>query len=115
MSITNVIASVAVRDLDASVSWYTKLLGAPVGKAVAGVAEWSFPGGGRLQVYALTERAGGSSFTVSVTSIDEQAEALRAMGIDEPVGPSNDRVRTLMVKDPDGNSIAFAELLSSPM
>ena len=53
MSIRNVTASVAVSDLDASVSWYTILLGEPVGRPMAGVAEWSFPGGGWLQVYAL--------------------------------------------------------------
>jgi catechol 2,3-dioxygenase-like lactoylglutathione lyase family enzyme len=113
VSIRNVIASVAVRDLDASVSWYTTLLGEPVGKPTSAVAEWSFPGGGWLQVYALPERAGRGSFTVSVTSIDEQADALRAIGIDQPAGPSNETVRTLMVKDPDGNSIAFAEPLDS--
>jgi hypothetical protein len=102
-------------DLDASVSWYTTLLGEPVGKPTSGMAEWSFPGGGWLQVYALPERAGRGSFTVSVTSIDEQADALRAIGIDQPSGPSNERVRTLMVKDPDGNSIAFAEPLDSSL
>jgi catechol 2,3-dioxygenase-like lactoylglutathione lyase family enzyme len=109
MSIRNVIASVAVRDLDASVSWYATLFGPPAGRPTPEVAEWSFPGGGWLQVYALAERAGQGSFTVSVTSIEEQADALRAIGIDKPAGPSTDQVRTLMIKDPDGNSIAFAQ------
>jgi catechol 2,3-dioxygenase-like lactoylglutathione lyase family enzyme len=111
VSIKNAIASVAVRDLDASVSWYTSLLGEPIGKPTSDMAEWTFPGGGCLQVYVLPERAGRGSFTVSVTSIDEQADELRAIGIDQPAGPSNESVRTLMVKDPDGNSIAFAESL----
>jgi hypothetical protein len=110
MSIRNVIASVAVRDLEVSIGWYTTLFGPPAGRPLEQVAEWSFPGGGWLQVYALPERAGQGSFTVSVTSIDEQADALRAAGI-EPRALSNDRVRTLMIKDRDGNSIAFSEAL----
>lgn len=111
MTIRNVIASVAVRHLDAAVQWYSQLFGSPVDEQMEGVAEWAFPEGGRLQVYLLPERAGQGSCTVSVDSIDEQADALRAMGIESPDGPSNDHVRTLMIKDPDGNSIAFAEKL----
>jgi len=111
VSISNVSASVAVRDLDTSVSWYTTLFGEPVAAPMSGVAEWSFPGGGSLQVYALPERAGRGSFTVSVTSIDEQGDALRALDIDRPLRQANDQVRTLMITDPDGNSIAFAERL----
>jgi catechol 2,3-dioxygenase-like lactoylglutathione lyase family enzyme len=109
MSIRNVIASVAVLDLDAAVAWYTTVLGEPAGRPTAELAEWNFPDGGGLQVYVLAERAGNGSFTVSVTSIAEQAVVLRSVGIEQPAGPSNDRVRTLMIKDPDGNSIAFAE------
>jgi hypothetical protein len=36
-------------------------------------------------------------------------EKLRALGIDTGRQPSGPGVRTVMIKDPDGDSIAFAE------
>jgi hypothetical protein len=44
-----------------------------------------------------------------VSDIDEIAERLHATGIAGDAEPMrNDRVGTIMIKDPDGNSIAFA-------
>ena len=61
MPIENVLASVAVGDLDAAVKWYEKLLDMPASRPMAEVAEWRFPRGGGLQVYSLPERAGSGS------------------------------------------------------
>ena len=61
MSIENVLASVAVRDLDAAVTWYEKLLVMPASRPMPEVAEWRFPRGGGLQVYRLPVRAGSGS------------------------------------------------------
>jgi catechol 2,3-dioxygenase-like lactoylglutathione lyase family enzyme len=108
MTITNALASLAVRDLAASTDWYEKLLG-PGNRPMPEVVEWQFERGGGLQVYAGPERAGQGSCTLVVNDIDETAKLLRATGLDsgaEVVG--NDRVDTIMVKDPDGNSVAFA-------
>src|SRR5947209_19638616 len=101
MSITNALASLAVRDLAAASSWYEKLLG-PGNQPMPEVVEWQLERGGGLQVYELPERAGQGSCTLIVSDIDEIAERLRA-----PV-TRNDRVDTIMVTDPDGNSIAFS-------
>jgi catechol 2,3-dioxygenase-like lactoylglutathione lyase family enzyme len=110
MSIDNALASVPVRDLEASAAWYERLLGRAPNRPMAEVAEWQFDGGGGLQVYEAPGRAGGGSVTLAVTGLDGQVDALRDLGIDsDAVG--NDRVRTLMVRDPDGNSIAFAEAI----
>ena len=46
------------------------------------VAEWKFPRGGWLQVYQLAERAGGGSFTLAVTDIDEIIARARKLRID---------------------------------
>jgi hypothetical protein len=52
MSIDNVLASVAVKDLKAASAWYEKLLGRPAdSKPMPEVAEWKFKQGGWLQVY----------------------------------------------------------------
>ena len=75
------------------------------------VAEWSFERGGWLQVYQLPERAGSGSFTLAVSSIEEQIAHLTKLRIDTSKRTTGDRVKTLMINDPDGNHIAFAEAL----
>jgi len=73
------------------------------------VAEWKFPGGGWLQVYALPERAGGCSCTLAVSNLAEESEKLRGLGVDSRNHIATPMVKTIMIKDPDGNSIALAE------
>ncbi|MDQ6916380.1 MAG: VOC family protein [Pseudomonadota bacterium] len=109
MSIDNVLASVAVKDLEAASAWYAKLFGHPATTPMAEVAEWRFPRGGCLQVYQLPERAGRGSFTVAVSDIEAETRKLVAMGLDTSQRASSSRVKTVMVTDPDGNHIAFAE------
>jgi hypothetical protein len=73
------------------------------------VIEWQLEGGGGLQVYEAGDRAGHGSCTLVVRDIDEIAQKLRASGLATNVEPvRNDQVDTVMIKDPDGNSIAFA-------
>jgi catechol 2,3-dioxygenase-like lactoylglutathione lyase family enzyme len=108
MTIKNAFASLAVRDLDASSAWYEKILG-PGSKAMPEVVEWQLERGGALQVYELPDRAGHGSCTLIVTDIDEIAAQLRTSGIAADAQPMrHDRVDTVMIRDPDGNSIAFA-------
>jgi hypothetical protein len=109
--IENALASVAVRDLEAAVMWYEKLLAMPASRPMADVAEWRLPRGGGLQVYRLAERAGSGSFTLAVTALDEQIAHLDSLNIDTSQRPSGDKVKTVMITDPDGNHIAFAEAL----
>jgi hypothetical protein len=108
MSITNAFASLAVRDLTAASSWYEALLG-PGTPTMPQVMEWRLEGGGGLQVYTGADRAGAGSCTLVVSDIDEMASRLRASGVAaDPAVVRHDRVETIMIKDPDGNSIAFA-------
>jgi catechol-2,3-dioxygenase len=108
MGITNALASLAVRDLAASSQWYEKLLGRG-SQPMSEVMEWQLERGGGLQIYQLPERAGQGSCTLIVANIDEIAHQLRSDELaDDPEPVRNDRVDTIMIKDPDGNSIAFA-------
>ncbi len=112
MSIRNALASVAVKDVDAAIRWYEKLLGRPAdSRPMSEVAEWKFERGGWLQVYQSTERIGLCSVTLAVDQIDEERSGLARRGIHagEPVRAA--KVNLLMIKDPDGNSIALAEAL----
>jgi len=108
MTITNALASLAVRDLTTASTWYETLLGSG-NQAMDEVLEWQLERGGGLQVYKAPERAGHGSCTLIVNDIDETARALRAAGIAPGVEPTrNDRVDTIMIRDPDGNSIVFS-------
>jgi catechol 2,3-dioxygenase-like lactoylglutathione lyase family enzyme len=108
--ITNALASVAVNDLAKSVKWYQRLFGRPADStSVPEVAEWKFEQGGWLQVYQLKERAGAGSVTLAVSSLDDQMASLCEIGIDPGDPMISKKVKVVMIKDPDGNSIAFAE------
>ncbi len=110
MPINNVLASVAVRDFRAAVEWYAQVLGKrPDSTPMPDVAEWRFERGGWLQVYQLPERAGAGSFTLAVSRIEEHVAQLAGLGIDTRQQSSGGTVKTLMIVDPDGNHLAFAE------
>ena len=111
MSIMNALASVAVRDLSSATKWYEKLLGRTASRPMPEVAEWSFQRGGWLQVYQLPERAGAGSFTLAVSSMEEQIARLEKLNIDTSQRTSGEKVKTLMITDPDGNHIAYAEAM----
>lgn len=112
MSIDNALASVAVNDLKAAVEWYEQLLGRPADSTpLPEVAEWRFERGGWLQVYELPERAGRGSFTLAVSDIKAVVAHAQELGIDTSNRTSGAIVKTLMITDPDGNHIAFAEAL----
>jgi predicted enzyme related to lactoylglutathione lyase len=114
--IRNAIASLAVNDVEASARWYERLFGRPAdNRAMPGVLEWQFERGGWLQIYQLPERAGRGSVTFAVSSLDQQIRDLAQSGIaaGEPIRGS--QVNVIMIKDPDGNSLAFAESTDSSM
>ena len=116
MSIKNALASVAVKDLKSSVKWYEQVLGKPPdSRPMPEIAEWKFERGGWLQVYQLPDRAGRGSFTLAVTSLDDHVAQLEKLGIDSGQRSSGDQVKTLMITDPDGNHIAFAEAIDPNM
>ncbi len=107
--ISNAIASVPVKNLKAATAWYERVLGRPATSTpMPEVAEWEFPKGGWLQVYEGPDRAGGGSFTLSVDDMDQTLTNLEAVGVDTSNRGVGGSTRTVMVSDPDGNSIAFA-------
>jgi predicted enzyme related to lactoylglutathione lyase len=112
MRIDNALASLAVKDLKAASAWYEKLFLRPADSTpMAEVAEWKFERGGWLQVYQLSERAGGGSCTLAVTDIDQVIAHLKRLGIDTSGRTSGAKVKTVMIVDPDGNHLAFAEAI----
>jgi hypothetical protein len=116
MKIDNAIASVAVKDLKAASAWYEKLFGRPADSTpMPEVAEWKFERGGWLQIYELPERAGSGSCTLAVSDIAGVIAHLQRLGIDTSQASSGAKVKTLMITDPDGNHLAFAETFDPSM
>lgn len=114
MTIKNALAGVAVKNLDDAVAWYTTLIGrAPDDQPMPEVHEYSFGGGGWLQIFADADRAGKSSLTLTVDSIDDTIAALKTHGIESTEPTRSDYVDTTTVIDPDGNRIVFAEAKSA--
>lgn len=115
MSISDALASVVVQDLQSTLQWYEKLIGRPAdSRPMSEVAEWKFEGGW-LQVYQNRDRAGTGSVTLAVNDLDEQIADLRKSGIDPGAPMKSPKVNVVMIKDPDGNRIAFAHALDSTM
>ena len=116
MPICNAIASVAVNDVKSVSQWYERLFGRPAdSKPMPEVIEWKLERGGWLQVYQLPERAGRGSVTLAVSSLTQQIGELKKLGIDAGEPMRSPKVNVVMIKDPDGNSIAFAEALDPSM
>jgi predicted enzyme related to lactoylglutathione lyase len=116
MTIDNALASVAVKDLKASAAWYERLFRRPADSTpMPDLAEWKFERGGWLQVYQLTERAGGGSCTLAVSDLDQVVAHLQSLGIDTSERTSGAKVKTVMIVDPDGNHLGFAEAIDQGM
>ena len=47
--------------------------------------------------------------TLAVSDLDEQIKTLHQLGIDTEPPLVSSQVSVLMIKDPDGNSLAFAQ------
>lgn len=114
MPIISVFAEAAVADFNAALSWYEKLFGRPADNApMDGLAEWYLTDYGGIQVFHDKGRAGKTSITLGVTSLDEQLAALEAAGITAgPIQGTPGMVKTTTITDEEGNQITFAEDLT---
>lgn len=110
MEIENVLASVAVKDLSAATKWYDQVFQRRADATpMPEVAEWKFPHGGWLQVYQLPERAGNCSCTFAVADLERTVAELKKLGVETGEVMKSAKTRVIMIKDPDGNSLAFAQ------
>lgn len=108
--IRNAIASLPVRDVSQAAKWYERLLGRGADAApMEELVEWKFHAGGWLQVYQAPDRAGNGSCTLSVTDLAAEMARMQHAGIATTAPTETATVKVMMIRDPDGNSIAFAE------
>jgi catechol 2,3-dioxygenase-like lactoylglutathione lyase family enzyme len=107
MPVTEVFAGIAVRDRDAAIDFYERLLGAsPTMLPNDDEAAWQLSDGGWLYVLRDADRAGSAVVTLLVDDLDERLAAAGERGIEH--GPFESKpggVRTTWFTDPDGNRI----------
>jgi glyoxylase I family protein len=102
-----VLAVVAVSDIEAGRSWYTKLFGRePDNNPMPNLIEWQVTDGAWVQVTEDPRRAGNGMLNLAVSDIEEGARELRQSGIDAgEIIEANKGVRLCPMTDPDSNII----------
>ena len=102
-----VLAVLAVSDIEAGRSWYTKLFGRePDNNPMSNLIEWQVNDGGWVQVTEDSARAGHGMLNLAVSDIDEGAKELRERSIDAgEIIEANKGVRLCPISDPDSNQI----------
>jgi catechol 2,3-dioxygenase-like lactoylglutathione lyase family enzyme len=109
-AITDLFAGVPVSDLDASIDWYTRLLGRAADSRVGDEVLWEIDQHAWLFIEPNAAQAGAGRITLAVTGLDGLLERLAAERIEhEPIETYSNGVRHVKIPDPDGNAIAFAE------
>jgi len=110
MTLTNVLAGLAVEDLADSLAWYEYLFGRPAdARIMADVAEWKLPGGGWVHVMTDEDRAGAGIVMLIVDDIAEELERLETHGIKPVAKAFGDFFKTAKLRDPDGNLIILSQ------
>jgi catechol 2,3-dioxygenase-like lactoylglutathione lyase family enzyme len=102
-------AGISVSDLDRSLHWYERLLGAQPSfrpndvEAVWEVAEHRY-----LYVALRPAHAGSGLVTLFVDDLDQRVTAMAGRGIEAAERETYDNgVRKVTYRDPDGNEIGF--------
>lgn len=111
MTVTSILAGLAVRDVDSSLEFYTRLLGRPNdARPMKVLAEWT-DAAGTIQIVQDTERAGRSIITLNVDDLRTHVVTMRRDGLDpsDIDDTTSDKVLIATITDPDGNQITLVE------
>lgn len=110
MTISNVLAGLAVEELADSLVWYEYLFGRPAdARPMTDVAEWKLPGGGWVRVMSDADRAGAGIVTLIVDDIADELVRLETFGIKPVAKAFGDFFKTAKLRDPDGNLIILSQ------
>jgi catechol 2,3-dioxygenase-like lactoylglutathione lyase family enzyme len=109
--ISGVLAALAVSDLDASTSWFSKVIGSREdARPMEGLADWYLGASGTIQLTVDAERAGGSMVTLVVDDISAAKDRLSGHEIQLDVdSETSDKVHFAVLLDPDGNIVTIVE------
>lgn len=102
-----------VSDRAKAVEWFAVLFGRQADEVIGEEYLWQVGENAWVVVddrEVRAERVGGAMITLGVTDLDDILARLAAHGIaHEPLETYSNGVRHVVVLDPDGNSLSFAE------
>jgi catechol 2,3-dioxygenase-like lactoylglutathione lyase family enzyme len=113
VAIEYVFAGMATADIAAARDWYERLFGRPP-DLVPNDTEvcWQLAGAGWVYVVEDPARAGRGLLTLLVDDLDAVVAGLVDRGIEPgPIEAEGDAVRKSVVTDPEGSTIAFAQVV----
>ncbi len=101
-------AGLRVRDFQAALPWYRRLLGEPTFFPHATEAVWTLAEERSVYIVEHANGAGNSVVTILVGDLDSHLAAIASRGLepDEQLRYSNG-VRKALYRDPDGNELGF--------
>jgi catechol 2,3-dioxygenase-like lactoylglutathione lyase family enzyme len=101
-------AGLRVRDFQAALPWYERLLGQPTFFPHATEAVWTLAEDRSVYVVEHAEGAGNSAVTIFLDDLDARVAAIAARGLepDERQTYSSGAHKALY-RDPDGNELGF--------
>ncbi|KIF68856.1 glyoxalase [Streptomyces sp. AcH 505] len=111
MDVARVLMVAPVRDIEAAVTWYERLLGRPADtRPMPSLADWHLTPGGWLQVFEDPEHAGTTLLNLEVPSLDKALSELNTRGLTTtPVQQGGKTTRIASLQDPDGNRVTLLE------
>lgn len=114
MSISAVLAAVAVADLSQAKDFYARLFErAADQEPMPSLAQWDFPSSGGFQVVEDAERSGASMATLLVSDFQDFLDRLARNDITAGKVVTGILSRLTQIQDPAGNVITIAEDVQS--
>ena len=112
MAITHVFAGIATADISAARVWYERLFGRPPDLLPNDrEACWQAAGAGWVYVVEDPARAGKGVVTLLVDDLDGVVAGLAERGVPAgPIAPDGTAGRKAVLTDPEGTTIAFAQV-----
>jgi catechol 2,3-dioxygenase-like lactoylglutathione lyase family enzyme len=112
MAFTAVFAAVHVADLTVARAWYEQFTGrAPDLIPNDDEVAWQFTDTGWIYVIRDAARAGQSAVTLLLDDLDDRLAGLAERGVAVgEIETYENGVRHVVVTDPEGNTVAFAEV-----
>jgi predicted enzyme related to lactoylglutathione lyase len=114
-NIKSVISVLPVKDFEAALNWYKKLLGRdPDVVPMEGIAEWQLVENGWIQVSTDAERAGCTTVVLEVNDLEAQCKA--CSDADVSIGEIVEYpevIKMVEITDPEGNKISFVQDISN--
>jgi catechol 2,3-dioxygenase-like lactoylglutathione lyase family enzyme len=117
LAVNNVLAGIAVADLDSALAWYERLLGRPADEfPMDGLAEWHYAETGWIQLIRDADRAGNALLTLVVDDLEGYVAVLEERGLAPGAidDTTSDIVLFAAITDPEGNTITLVEQRPQP-